>query len=148
VPVPRFKNYRPASDATSDIKRKNRATNTKAEVALRRAVWRRGGRYRLHRRDLPGKPDLIFAAARVAVFVDGDFWHGRNWPLRRAKLAGGVNSSYWIPKIEANMARDARQREALEEAGWCVLRFWETDVLREPERIAALVMDAVRRRAP
>jgi DNA mismatch endonuclease, patch repair protein len=116
-------------------------------VALRRAVWRQGVRYRLHRRDLPGKPDLTFAAARVAVFVDGDFWHGRNWATRRVKLASGANSEYWIPKIEANMERDARQQAALQAGGWCVLRFWETDVLRDPDRIASLVVDTVRSRA-
>jgi DNA mismatch endonuclease, patch repair protein len=134
--VPRYSAFRPASTSASEVKRRNRARDTKAELLLRRALWSRGLRYRLHDTRLPGKPDIVFRQARLVVFVDGDFWHGRNWRRRRAKLARGSNAAYWIPKIEANIARDRDVTQALKEAGWSVLRFWETDVLKLAEEIA------------
>jgi DNA mismatch endonuclease (patch repair protein) len=117
-------------------KRRNTARNTRAEIALRRAIWQRGLRYRLHAKDLPGKPDIIFRKARVLVFCDGDFWHGRNFDQRRGRLARGNNADYWISKIKGNVVRDARQNRLLRQAGWRILRFWETDVLRNPQKAA------------
>jgi DNA mismatch endonuclease (patch repair protein) len=84
-------------------------------------------------RDLPGKPDFVFAKARLAVFVDGDFWHGRDWASRKAKLHMGANADYWIEKIEGNIARDRRNRAVLRRQGWRVLRCWESAVIRSPE---------------
>lgn len=95
---------------------------------LRSLLWRRGRRFRKHVRDLPGRPDLVFVAARVCVFVDGDFWHGRSVVRRRA-LATGANGAYWTAKIQTNRARDRRQEAELRRWNWTVLRLWETDVL-------------------
>ena len=128
--VPRYSAFRPASLVASAIKKRNRARDTKAELLLRRALWARGLRYRLHADDLPGKPDIILRQAHIVVFVDGDFWHGRWWKQRRAKLARGSNAGYWIPKIESNIARDRRVSRALRKNAWTVLRFWETDLLK------------------
>lgn len=108
-------------------------------MALRRALWRRGLRYRLHRKDLPGCPDIVFPGHRVAVFVDGDFWHGRDWPSRKEALRRGSNAAYWVEKIESNMARDRRQEAKLTRSGWTVVRLWETDVLMSPDRAAEAV---------
>jgi len=137
--VPRYSQFQPASPLASAIKRRNRATNTNPEVLLRRELFRLGLRYRLHDATLPGKPDLIFRRARVVVFVDGDFWHGRNWSARRTRLARGANAAYWIPKIEANIARDKKNTRTLRSLGWRVVRVWETDILRDPAAIAHLV---------
>jgi DNA mismatch endonuclease, patch repair protein len=79
----------------------------------------------------------VFSRARVAVFVDGDFWHGRNLADRLARLEAGHNAPYWVAKITTNVARDRRNEEALIAVGWLVLRFWETDVARDAAAIAA-----------
>jgi DNA mismatch endonuclease (patch repair protein) len=141
--VPRYTEFQPASRKASDIKKKNRSRDTKAEMLLRRALWKRGVRYRLHDARLPGKPDIIVAKARVVIFCDGDFWHGRNWRSRKAKLARGANAAYWIPKIEANIQRDRKKTRELEQLGWSVLRFWETDILRDPQSVAECALKMV-----
>jgi DNA mismatch endonuclease, patch repair protein len=146
--VPRFSSFKPTSEAASRIKQRNRSRDTKAEVLLRKELWRRGLRYRLHARDLPGKPDIVFRSARVVVFCDGDFWHGRRWRQRRQKLAGGANALYWTAKIAANVARDRRNNRALRAAGWNVIRLWETEILKDVARAAEKVEKTVRRAGP
>ncbi len=108
-------------------------------MALRKALRERGLRYRLHAGDLPGKPDIVFRGKKVAIFVDGDFWHGRNWEERRRKLAQGANPDYWLQKIAYNMERDRSNTELLTGMGWRVLRYWERDVLGRAQSIAAEV---------
>ncbi len=142
-PVPRYEAFTPSSETASRIKKRNKRKDTKSEVVLRKLVWRLGLRYRLHRNDLPGKPDLVFAGDHVAVFCDGDFWHGRNWDDRKKKLRKGANPAYWIPKIEANIARDKEQTKALTRSGWKVVRLWETDILKDPPRAAEKVRSVV-----
>jgi len=142
--VPRFSSFKPASEIASRIKQRNRSRDTKAEVLLRKELWRRGLRYRLHARDLPGKPDIVFRGVRVVVFCDGDFWHGRRWRERQKKLARGANAPYWTAKIAANVARDRRTTRLLRAEGWTVLRLWETDVLRDVGRAAGRVEAAVK----
>ena len=83
-----------------------RGKDTSIELKLRRALWSAGHRYRLHVRGLPGTPDITFMKARLAVFCDSSFWHGRNWEAKKVRLAN--NRDYWIAKIERNMSRDAR----------------------------------------
>lgn len=117
--------------------------NTGPELLLRHALWGRGLRYRLHDRVLPGRPDIVFLRSKLAVFCDGDFWHGRNLEFRLKKLAKGHNSAYWVRKIQGNVARDSRQTQTLESLGWMVMRFWETDILRDPEGIALRVERAI-----
>lgn len=109
-----------------------RSKNTKAELLLWRELWSRGIRYRLHVSGLPGKPDMVFRRQRVAVFCDGDFWHGRDGESRRARLKSGANPGYWVAKIQANIERDLRNTAALEADGWTVVRVWETDIKRSP----------------
>ena len=141
--VPRFSGFKPASEVTSRIKQRNRSRDTKAEMLLRQELWRRGLRYRLHASNLPGKPDIVFLRARVVVFCDGDFWHGRRWRKRHEKLARGTNAPYWTAKIAANVARDRRNTRALQREGWVVVRLWETDILRYLERAAERVILAI-----
>jgi DNA mismatch endonuclease (patch repair protein) len=113
---------------------------------LRKALCARGLRYRLDADDLPGRPDVVFRGARVVVFCDGDYWHGRNLPERLAKLATGHNAGYWVAKIQSNVARDRRVTASLESNGWLVLRFWETDIHKNVEKIADEVAQAVQQR--
>jgi DNA mismatch endonuclease (patch repair protein) len=141
--VPRFSSFKPVSETASRIKQRNRSRDTKAELLLRKELWRRGFRYRLHASDLPGKPDIVFRRARVVVFCDGDFWHGRHWRSRREKLARGANAVYWTAKIATNVARDRRNTRLLRAAGWTVVRLWETDILRNVGRAATRVETAL-----
>ncbi len=145
-PVPRFDRLCPASSVASKVKRRNRAQGSAAELALRRALWALGLRYRLHAKDLPGKPDILFLRQRLVVFVDGDFWHGRHWDERRRKLADGHNAAYWIAKIEYNIERDRHNTKLLQAAGWHVIRLWEKDILRAPDEAAAVVKAVLERR--
>lgn len=141
--APRFTGLRARSDLTSRVARSIASRNSRAELALRRELWALGLRYRVHWGLLAGRPDIAFPAARLVVFVDGDFWHGRNWQVRRCRLMRGSNSSYWVAKIESNMRRDRDQTEALARDGWRVLRFWEREVLNSTLGIARMIAVAV-----
>ena len=146
--TPSFRGLRPASNKASTAARGASAkVNTRCELALRRELWRRGLRYRLHVTGLPGCPDVVFSKYRLAVFCDGDFWHGRDLETRLTKLARGHNSTYWIAKVKRNVERDSRQTAVLTAAGWVVLRFWERDVLRRVSEIVDHIADAVERQS-
>jgi DNA mismatch endonuclease (patch repair protein) len=150
IPAPSFKGFTSASEASSRAKRRNTSTNTRAEIMLCRALSEHRLRYRRNVGTMPGKPDVVFTAPRVAVFCDGDFWHGRAWPQLKRQLERRANAAYWIPKIAANRLRDARTRLVLTRAGWLVIRVWETDVARDPRAVAETIKKAVtqRRLAP
>jgi DNA mismatch endonuclease (patch repair protein) len=105
-----------------------------------------GMRYRKNVYSLPGKPDIVFYGSRVAVFCDGDFWHGRHWSELESKLLKGWNGRYWVAKIAGNRERDKRNTAELESNGWHVIRIWESDIRHDPSGIAIKVYDAVTRR--
>jgi DNA mismatch endonuclease (patch repair protein) len=116
-----------------------RSNQTRPERLLRRGVQNLGRTYRLWDKNLPGCPDLVFPEDRLAVFVDGDFWHGRQWRLRghrslASQFASAPNRKYWIEKITRNIARDRRASRRLRRLGWRVLRIWESDLLSDRER--------------
>jgi DNA mismatch endonuclease, patch repair protein len=144
--TPSFKGLRATTEAASRAMRGNRRADTKPELLLRRAVWRLGLRYRKNVGSLPGRPDLVFTSARIAVFCDGDFWHGRDWSQLKAKLLRRANAQYWTAKIETNMARDLRHNTALSADGWYVIRVWESDILLDPDAAARRIHDAARPR--
>jgi DNA mismatch endonuclease (patch repair protein) len=143
---PSFVGLRSSSEAASRAKRANRKHDTKPELVLRRALWALGLRYRKHSMSLPGNPDVVFVTARVAVFCDGDFWHGRNWPELRSKLLRRHNAEYWVAKITRNRERDREQTATLTSSGWLVLRLWETDVMCDTAAVAQLVWQHVQSR--
>jgi DNA mismatch endonuclease (patch repair protein) len=144
--APSFAGLRPASESASLAKRMNRSVDTKHELLLRGELWRRGLRFRKNRVDLPGKPDIVFASARVVVFCDGDFWHGRNWRRLSSQLRKRANPDYWRQKIRSNRERDKRTTMLLTGLGWCVIRLWENDIHANPQNAAAVVERAVRER--
>ena len=113
----------------------------KAETALSKALWRRGIRYRKNYRELPGSPDIAITKYKIAVFVDGEFWHGENWEERKKHLKR--NRDYWIEKIEENIARDRRADEELIKAGWLPIHFWEKDVKADTEHCVNLLIDTI-----
>lgn len=141
--TPQYGNRRSSSESASKSMRGNRSKGTQPELILRRAIWARGLRYRLHDRRLPGKPDLVFRGGMVAVFCDGDFWHGRNWRLLKKQLSKRANPDYWVPKIQANIDRDKKVTAQLRAAGWVVIRVWESDVKEDPDVAADLIEAAV-----
>jgi DNA mismatch endonuclease, patch repair protein len=142
--TPSFEGLRAASPGRSRAARgASRKRDTKPEVALRKALFARGYRYRVDVTTLPGRPDIVFPGAKVACFVDGDYWHGRDLDDRIAKLEGGHNAAYWVKKIITNVERDRRHDAALRAAGWVVIRLWETDVNEDPATAAELVCRAV-----
>ncbi len=144
---PSFAGLSPSSEASSRAKRANRKKDTKHELLLQRELWRRGVRYRKYVVGLPGNPDLVFHGDRVVVFCDGDFWHGRHWRRLRSQLSRRHNAAYWIEKIATNRKRDRATTRRLEEAGWIVLRLWETDILRDLASAVQKILDAVHPRS-
>ena len=124
-----------------------RAKDTSPELSLRRELHGRGLRYRLHAKHLPGNPDIVFPGPRVAVFVDGDFWHGRVVEEEgeeglRAQFRR--NRSYWVPKILRTRERDRTATESLTQQGWTVIRLWESDIKADLPGCADRVTQAVR----
>lgn len=112
-----------------------------AETMLAKKLWHKGYRYRLNYKKLPGSPDIAITTKKTVVFVDGEFWHGKDWESRKSRL--NRNRDYWIEKIEENIARDKRNNDSLDEQGWTVIRFWEKEVLKDPDecvqKIIALI---------
>lgn len=99
--------------------------NTGPELLLRRALFAAGYRFRLHRKDLPGRPDIVFPGRRKAIFVHGCFWHGHNCTKGRASKS---RTEYWGPKLEANKARDAKNLRDLEAIGWEAVVVWQCEL--------------------
>ena len=144
--APSFGSYSASSETASRVKSRLPRRDTQAERLLRRELWRRGLRYRLECPDAPGRPDVIFPSLKVAVFCDGDFWHGRRWAHLRRRLRRGANPTYWLAKIQYNRRRDKALTRLLRANGWIVIRLWETDILAAPHGAAQQVASAVRRR--
>ena len=99
--------------------------NTKPEMTVRKLVYSMGYRYRLHRKELPGKPDLVFSSRRKVIFVHGCFWHQHGC---KDSHVPRTNVSYWVPKLEKNVARDKKHIDALATAGWKVLVLWDCEL--------------------
>ncbi len=121
--------YYDTDEATSKRMANVKLKHGDAETALAKALWHEGYRYRLNYRKLPGSPDIAIAKYHLAVFVDGEFWHGYDWENRKEKLKR--NREYWIAKIEENMARDIRNDAKLKEMGWIPIHFWEKEVKKD-----------------
>lgn len=119
-----------------------RSRDTSPEMIVRRALWRSGLRYRLQARDLPGKPDIVFRSAKVAIFVHGCFWH-QHPGCQRSRLPTS-RPEYWLPKLQRNVERDAAAKLALEKMGWQVCVLWECE-LRNAGAVTP-VINAVRQR--
>jgi DNA mismatch endonuclease, patch repair protein len=124
--------YDPAK--RSAVMRRVKGRGTGPEIAVRQLIWSLGGRYRLNRADLPGRPDIAIAGRRLAIFVHGCFWHGHD--CARGARIPKANRAYWTAKIARNRARDTAARAALEAAGWRVETVWEC-ALKDREALAA-----------
>jgi DNA mismatch endonuclease Vsr len=131
---------RPAFDDVPPARRRNLAAvagkDTTPELRVRRLLFRMGYRFRLHRRDLPGTPDIVFAARHKIVEVRGCFWHRHPDPVCRNAVLPKVRAEWWAAKLARNVERDARNLAALQAASWSVLVLWECEV-RDAEALAA-----------
>lgn len=104
--------------------------DTKPEVLLRHALWSKGIRYRKNYANLPGKPDIALTRQKIAIFVDGDFWHARGHQDNPGEQVAS-NKEFWQKKLARNVERDKEVNDELTEAGWLVLRFWESDIKKD-----------------
>lgn len=128
-----------------------RATENRTERALRSALHRLGLRYRKYTSTLPGRPDIVFPVQKVAVFVDGDYWHARVLQEKgarafRATVRKKETRSYWLAKLRRNVERDRAATSALRKAGWLVVRLWESDTKRNVAKAAARIARVLGRR--
>ena len=140
------------SDRDPEVTRKIMSSihsqDTKPEMLIRKALFQDGFRYRVHYRGLPGKPDVVFTRVKLAVFIDGDFWHGHNWVIRDY---GSFDeelkrySPFWQEKIQRNVERDRITTAALESMGWFVVRLWESDIRRDLKNCLSLIESNYRR---
>ena len=118
-----------------------RGRDTSIEVMLRKALWRSGVRYRKNYTRLPGKPDIVISKYRIAVFCDGEFWHGKDWENKKKRIKS--NKDYWINKIERNIARDNEINQKLNALGWTVIRFWGNDIKNDIDGCVDDIKDAI-----
>lgn len=118
-----------------------RSSGTVIEKKLGKALWAAGVRYRKQYKKLIGRPDFAVVNAKIAIFCDSSFWHGRNWPAAKTSIKS--NSAFWTNKIESNIARDAEVNLALANAGWRVYRFWDKDINAKADECAATIVDAI-----
>ena len=128
---------------TAEQRRKNmqhiKSKDTSIELALRKALWEKGYRYRKNYATLPGKPDIALTKYKIAIFCDSEFFHGKDWEVLKPRLEKGNNSEYWLKKISRNMERDDEINKQLLFHGWKVIRFWGKDIKKKlPECIQVI----------
>lgn len=136
-----------ADNLTIEQRRKNmqhiKSKDTKIEVALRKALWKKGLRYRKNYIDLPGKPDIVFTKYKVAVFCDSEFFHGKDWEVLKPRLEKSKNSDYWVKKISRNRERDEEVNKQLLFLGWTVIRFWGKDILKNTDECVRVIEETL-----
>ena len=127
----------------SENMRRIKSKDTSIEILLRKELWRRGLRYRKNAKDVFGKPDIVFKGKKLAVFADSEFWHGKY--LIEGKYIPKTNTEYWVRKITRNIERDKEVDNLLEEEGWTVLRFWESDIKKSTEKCTNIIEDTLKK---
>lgn len=128
----------PTSPEVSLRMSKIKSKRTKAEIMLSKRLWAEGLRYRLNYKNLPGSPDIAITKHKIAVFVDGEFWHGKDWQFKKERIKN--NKDYWIEKIEENMSRDLKNDEKLINQGWFPVHIWEKDVLKNIDQCVHMIL--------
>ena len=123
----------------SNIKSKD----TKIECILRKALWLKGIRYRKNYSLLPGKPDIAITKYKIAIFCDGEFFHGKDWEVLRPKLEKSNNGAFWISKISRNRERDDEINKRLLFEGWTVIRFWGDEIKKHTDECVKVIEEAI-----
>ena len=122
---------------------KIRGKDTKIEVALRKALWAKGYRYRKNYKKIPGSPDICLTKYKIAIFCDSEFFHGKDWEVLKAKVAKGNNGEYWVKKIQENIVRDGEKDKALNALGWTVIHFWGKDILKKTDECVRVIEETI-----
>ena len=123
--------------------RRIRSKDTSIEIMLRKALWKKGYRYRKNYKALPGKPDIAITKYKIAIFCDSEFFHGKDWEIKKAKLLNSNNPKYWIDKIERNIARDHEIDQLLFFMEWTVIRFWGDEIKRNTDECIRTIEEAI-----
>ena len=129
--------------STHKTMKKLKARDTSIEVVLRKELWKRGYRFRKNYTKLPGKPDIVLTRYKIAIFCDGEFFHGKDWEVRKPKLAQGNNGDYWVKKISRNRERDDENNKKLSFMGWTVLRFWGNDIKKNIDECIKVIEETI-----
>ena len=119
------------------------SNNTKIEMTLRKALWRKGFRYRKNDKKLPGKPDIVLTKHRIVIFCDSEFFHGKDWEVLKPRLEKGNNSEYWVSKISRNRERDDEINKRLLFEGWTVIRFWGKEIKNNTEECVKIIEECI-----
>lgn len=132
---------------TPEQRRKNmqhiKNRDTKIEVLLRKALWKKGYRYRKNYNKLPGKPDIVMPKYRIAIFCDSEFFHGKDWEVLKPRIEKGNNSKFWVNKISGNRERDDEVNKKLLFEGWTVIRFWGTDIKKHTDECVKVIEETI-----
>ena len=132
---------------TKEQRRKNmqniKATDTKIEIILRKALWKKGYRYRKNYNKLPGTPDIVLPKYKIAIFCDGEFFHGKDWEVLKPRLEKSNNSDFWISKISRNRERDDEINKKLLFLGWTVIRFWGNEIKKNTDECIRVIEETI-----
>lgn len=120
-----------------------RGKDTKIEVILRKALWHKGYRYNKNYKKLPGSPDIVLTKYKIAIFCDGEFFHGKDWEVLKSRLEKSNNSEFWIGKISRNRERDDEINKRLLFKGWTVIRFWGDDIEKHTDECVRAVEEVI-----
>ena len=131
------------SSSRRNIMKAIKSKNTKPEILLRKALWHKGYRYRKNYKTLNGSPDIVFTKYKIVIFVDSEFFHGKEYDALVKRLRNGKRPDYWIKKIDDNVRRDLANEANLRGLGYTVLRFWGEDVIKRPEECVKAIEEAI-----
>jgi len=131
-----------SKEKRSDVMSKIRGKNTRPEIILRSQLFKQGLRFRIHRKDLPGKPDIVLAKYKTIIFVNGCFWHYHK-NCKEGKIPS-TNSTYWKEKLQKNVEKDNKHIQELEKLGWKVIVVWECEIEKQFERILEKTVAEIR----
>lgn len=120
-----------------------RSKDTSIELALRKALWQEGYRYRKNYKKLPGSPDIAITKYKLAIFCDSEFFHGKDWEVLKPRLEAGSNPDYWVKKIERNRNRDMENDRKLLFLGWTVIHFWGKDIIKHTDECIRVVRETI-----
>ena len=130
-------------DKRSKIMSNIGSVSTKPEIIIRKSLFSKGFRYRINYKKLPGSPDIALTKYKIAIFCDGEFFHGKDWEKLELKLKNSNNSEFWIKKISRNMERDDEINKKLNYEGWTVIRFWGEDIKKYTDECVKTVEEAI-----
>ena len=132
---------------TPEQRKKNmrsiKSKDTKIEVILRKVLWSKGYRYRKNYKTLPGNPDIVLTKYKIAIFCDGEFFHGKDWEVLKPRLEKGKNSDFWIDKISRNRKRDDEINKKLLFMGWTVIRFWGDEIKKHTDECVKVIEETI-----